>query len=166
MCYEFELLVFLKWFPLVPHMGDIIEQRRGVLLDSLNSHQPKWKIFTRSGLMQFYFTKHSVPRFINIHVISYFIICIHTIVRLHPSSLLLPILTLALNFFFGFPTIARAGSASNNKAERTHALHCQSPTAPFFSLNFFEILAVAQFPWQLSIAMSIAQCVLWQSLGL
>ena len=110
MCYEFELLVFLKWFPLVLHMGDIIEQRRGVLLDSLNSHQPKWKIFTRSGLMQFYFTKHSVPRFINIHVRSYFIICIHTIVRLHPSSLLLPILTLALNFFLSSQLLlGRAG---------------------------------------------------------
>ena len=52
-------------------------------------------------------------------------------------GVLLPILTLALNFFC-FPITARAGSAFSNKAERTHSLHCQSPTAPFFSFNFFE----------------------------
>ena len=29
--------------------------------------------------------------------------------------------------------------AFNNKAEGTHALLCQSPSAPFFSLNFFGV---------------------------
>ena len=28
--------------------------------------------------------------------------------------------------------------AFSNKAEGTHELHCQSPTPPFFSFNFFE----------------------------
>ena len=65
----------------------------------------------------------------------------HTIVKLKTCSLLLP--TYSYPFwhlpwiFFCFSTTARAGSAFNNKAERTFSLHCQSPTGPFFSFNFF-----------------------------
>ena len=66
--------------------------------------------------------------------ISWFI-CIHRNVRLYPSSLLHPILTLSLNFGWLF----NRHSAFNIKAERTHTLHCQTWTAPFFSLNFFEL---------------------------